>query len=251
MTQENRSGAANARHQQLLELLRSATPTESECQNYLPRLEAYIAAQLDGEEYLTRYADIALHLDRCENCADSYARLYELELALAANALPVPQSIPAPDLSFLSTPKAQSANSLLDLLKDALTTTANTIRLQLTEGILALLQPQQPESLTRSSIDDARYGEVLYELQPEQLPAATLPLRLTAYRDTLHPELCLLEVSVIPPGVHWPNLAGYTVTLQFGDDRVTQTTDAWGVVAFSEVPIARFSEVALEVDLAQ
>jgi hypothetical protein len=251
MSEENRPGDTFARHHQLLEILRSASPPESECQSYLPRLDAYIAAQLAGEDYLTRYADIALHLDRCERCADSYARLYELELALAAGELPAPQLMPAPDLSFLSTPKTQGGNSLLDLLADALRSTTNNIRLHLTEELLALLQPHQPAALTRSSVDDARYGEVLYELQPEQLPAPTMPIRLTAYRDSLQPEQCLLEVVAMPPGVNWPNLAGYTVTLQIGDEQVTQTTDAWGVVAFAGIPITRLREVALHVDLAR
>ena len=104
------------------------------------------------------------------------------------------------------------------LLADALITTANSIRLQLTAELLALLQPQQPLALTRSSVDDARYHEVLYELQAEQLPETTIPIRLTAYRDSLRPEECLLEVIVMPPGVNWPNLGGYSVTLQMGQD---------------------------------
>lgn len=251
MTQENRLGDANARHHQLLGVLRSASPSEVECQNFLPRLDAYIAAQLAGEDYLARYADIALHLDRCETCADSYARLYELEVALAGDTLLVPQAIPAPDLSFLSRPSAQSANSLLELLADAVCTTTNTIRLQLTADLLALLQPHQTAPLTRSSLDDARYGEVLYELQPEQLSTSIMPIKLTAYRDSLHPEQCLLEVIVMPPGVSWPNLAGYSVTLQQDDDHMTHTTDAWGVAAFPEIPIARLSGVALHIELAQ
>ena len=115
MTQRNSLGDANARHHQLYELLRSASPSESECELYLPRFDAYIAAQLAGEDYLTRFSEIAIHLDSCESCADSYARLYELEVALAAEALPAPQTIPAPELSFLSAPKAQPAPSLLDV----------------------------------------------------------------------------------------------------------------------------------------
>jgi hypothetical protein len=159
--------------------------------------------------------------------------------------------MPAPDLSFLSQPKAQGANSLLDLLADALRFTTKTIRLQLTEDLLALLQPHEPAPLTRSSVDDVRYGEVLYELQPDQLPATTMPIRLTAYRDNLHPEQCLLEVIVMPPDVNWPNLAGYTVTLQLGHDHMTHTTDAWGVAAFPDIPLTRLSEAALHVDFTQ
>ena len=251
MTQENSLGDANARNHLLLDLLRSEPPVESECQAILPRIEAYVAAQLSGDDYLVRYADIAFHLDRCEMCADAYARRYELELALIADALPTPRVIPAPDLGFLAQPAAQSANRLLDLLADALHTTANTLRLQLTADLLALLQPHQPAFLTRASADDARYGELLYELQPEQLPATIIPIRLIAFRDTLHPEQCLLEVTVIPPGVNWPHLGGYTVTLQLGQDCLMQTTDAWGVAAFVDIPLVRLSEVALLIELAK
>jgi hypothetical protein len=249
MRQENSLGDAGARQRQLHQLLRSAAPPESECAAYLPRLAAYIDAQLAGEDYLTLYADIAAHLDSCLACADSYARLYELEIALAAETLPAPRAIPTPDLSFLSMPEAKP--TLLDLLADALTTTAERIRLHLTTELLAFLQPQESALLTRSSAEDSRYHEVLYELQPEQLPESAIPLKLTAYRDAERPELCLLEVTVAPPGERWPNLGGRTVTVQRNGERRTAATDAWGVAAFADLPVTWLADLAVVVELTK
>jgi hypothetical protein len=199
---------------------------------------------LAAEDYLASFADVALHLDRCVTCADSYARLYELEVALAADALPDPAAMPAPDLSFLRQP----AQSLLARLAGALTTSATTLRLQFTDDLLALLQPTQPSPLTRAAGDDARYAHVLYELQPQQLPPTPLPFKMTLYRDAQQPLQCLVEVLVMPPGVHWPNLGGYIVTLQIGETVMTQTSDAWGAVAFAALPLARVGEITLIVE---
>jgi hypothetical protein len=251
MTQENSLGGAGARHHQLRQLLRSVLPPESECAAYLPRLASYVDAQLAGEDYLSRYPDIAIHLDTCLACADSYARLYDLEIALAQEALPTPKVMPTPDLSFLSRPEAKPSPSLVDLLSAALTTTANTIRLQLTAELLAFLQPQQSAALTRSAVDDSRYSEVLYELHPEQYPETAIPIKLVVYRDAQRLEQCLLEVTVMPPGVSWPNLGGYTVTLQMGSDYLTATTDAWGVAPFLDLSIARLDDLALVVELTK
>jgi len=251
MAQKNSLGDAGQRRQQLRQLLQSTPPLESECEAYLPRLATYIDAQLAGEDYLNRYADIALHLDSCLACADSYARLYELEVTLAADALPASSALVRPDLSFLSRPQESFSPSLRDLLADALTTTAQMIRLQLTTDLLAFLQPQQSAALTRSTVHDSRYHEVLYELKPEQYPELAIPIKVTAYRDAERPDLCLLEVTVVPAGERWPNLGGRTVTLQMGGDRMTATTDAWGVAPFLGVAIARLGDVSLVVGLTK
>jgi hypothetical protein len=174
-----------------------------------------------------------------------------LEVALVAEALPSPHVLPAPELSFLSMPAAKSSRSLRELLATALTTTANQIHLQLSADLLALLQPQQSAAFTRSSVDDSRYHEVLYELEAESSTESAIPIQLTAYRDAEQPEQCLLEVTVMPSGERWPNLGGRTVTLWIGDDRLTATTDAWGVAAFAGIAIARLGDLLLVVDLTK
>lgn len=76
------------------------TPAAEACEACLRRLDDYIAAQLAGDAYLEQYPDVAVHLDACVECAGAYARLYELALAEASDALPAPASVPAPDLNF-------------------------------------------------------------------------------------------------------------------------------------------------------
>ncbi|UCG23412.1 MAG: hypothetical protein JSW55_14855 [Chloroflexota bacterium] len=121
-------GSEDERRRLFIQALQTET-SDKACQKCLDQLDAYVAAQLTGEDYLALYPDVALHLDLCSECADAYARIYELELAEREGSLPRPEQIPAPDLSFLRTgmeavepDKGSQATGLTlwDRLKDAL-----------------------------------------------------------------------------------------------------------------------------------
>src|SRR5262245_58213089 len=100
-------GSADQRKALLVEALRSG-PDEAVCRACLSRLDDYIAAQLAGQDYTMRFREVAVHLDACHECASAYHRLYELELAEAADRLPQPEHWPTPDLSFLASATAPS-----------------------------------------------------------------------------------------------------------------------------------------------
>lgn len=211
----------------------------------MKQLDDYIAAQIAGEDYLVRFTNVALHLDACLQCAEAYARLYELEIAETANRLPRPQQLPEPNLDFLQ----QGMSDLSAQLKKALRQTADSVTLQLTTALLSLLLPSPAIALTRAPDDSDRYGEILFKLEPEKAAGMELPVALTVYRDARQPELCLLEVVVEPPGLSWPDLEGRIVLLNVAGVTQEALTDAWGYVSFADIAMEDLSQTTMEVRL--
>jgi hypothetical protein len=243
----------------LMRALRSK-PNDEACQACLSQLDEYIAAQLAGEDYVARFANVAAHLDACLDCAGAYARLYELELADAANRLPQPDQLPDPDLAFLRHPAAESlsptthqaslkAPDLAQQLRHAMRRPGERLTLQLSADLLALLRPSPTALLTRAPADTERYGEILLSLEPAMVPDLDIPITLTAYRDAQQPEMCLVEAVVEPAGRSWPDLGGIRVTLLLAGEKHEAISDAWGVASFEGVRINDLADMALEVTL--
>jgi hypothetical protein len=260
MARNVKPGSEAAGQARLVRALRSG-PDDAACQACLEQLDEYVAAQLAGEDYLARFPEVAVHLDACLDCAAAYARLYELELAEAANRLPQPDQLPGPDLGFLrqgataapsatTHPAPAGDTGLAGQLRRALHRSGEKITLQLSAGLLSWLKPSPTVALTRTPADTERYSEALLNLQPALVPDFDLPITLTAYRDAQHPERCLVEVVVEPAGQSWPDLGGISVTLAFAGERRQAITDAWGVASFEGVPIDDLAGMALEITLA-
>jgi hypothetical protein len=243
----------------LIRALRSK-PDNKACQACLSQLDEYIAAQLAGEDYVARFAHVAVHLDACPDCAGAYARLYELERAEAANRLPQPDQLPDPDLGFLRHPAAETLSptarqdllkpaDLAEQLRNAIRRTAERLTLQLSANLLALLRPSPTALLTRAPADTERYGEVLLSLEPAIVPDLDIPLTLTAYRDAHQPEMCLVEAIVEPADRSWPDLGGIRVTLLLAGEKREAITDAWGIASFEGVRINDLADMTVEVTL--
>lgn len=226
----------------------NARPDAAACERCLADLAAYVDDQLAGAAYRDLHPETSAHLDACPGCAAAYARVYELALAEEAGRLPeLPRR--EPDLSFMAQEAEQSlASRLAEALAGALTQVRDRVVLRLNEGMLPLLRPAGPALAVRSG--DERYQEVLLRLRPEDLPPGALPLRLVAYRDARQPDHCLLEVVVEPLGRTWPDLAGIRVRLQGVEPPRQATTDAWGVVTFSDVPISALAGLAIAAELS-
>ena len=119
MDQNKGLGTGEERRARILAVIQSAL-SGGKGPHVLDQLDDYIAAQLASEAYLARFSDVAIHLDACLDCADAYARLYELEIAEATNSLPSLTHDALPDLSFLTRPQApQSASDLVAQLRAA------------------------------------------------------------------------------------------------------------------------------------
>jgi hypothetical protein len=224
---------------------------EEACQRCLSRLDDYITAQLSGEDYLAGWPEVAAHLDGCLRCAEAYARLYALEQAILTETLPEPVQLPVPDLSFLLpeapgplSPAALRAQlrlkALAEQIQAALQHLKGRIRLQLTPALLPLLQPIQAPARAIPS------AELLLRLDPEEIPGVHLALSLAAYREEQLPEACRVEILVQPPGRSWPDLAGIQVTLTAAGQQQQASTNAWGEVSFSGVPVAALPHLAVE-----
>ena len=213
------------------------------CERCLAGLDAYVTAQLAQADYLAEFATTAEHLDACPPCAAAYARLYELALADAAEQLPQPAAAAAPDLSFLP-----DRPSLTQRLRAAVQRTGDQLTLRLTAELAALLRPSPPPALALRAADRARYAERLLQLDAAQFPELALPVSLSAYRDGQQPNLCLVEALVEPPGASWPDLGGTAVTLTIAGQSYQATTDAWGLAAFPDVPIAALPELTIRVE---
>ncbi len=228
--------------QAFLTLLRTES-TPADCERCLAQVETYATAQQNGKDYRQQFPWIAQHLDSCVDCAQAYVHVYELIWAENNGRLAQPATIPEPDLSFLS-----PAPSLWETLQTALYRTQEQITLQLNAALLALLQPPASPSLARGG-EDGRFGQQLLALTPEQTPEAALPFALAAYADTQNPEQCLVEVTVEPPGVSWPDLGGYKVVLQYTDREETAITDDWGIAVFPDIPQTELPQLRLEIHL--
>ncbi len=238
-----------------------APQDETACEVCLSQLADYVSAQCSAEDYAAQYPEVAAHLDNCLNCASAYARLYEFELAARADELPSLERVPEPDLGFLLSvahePAPASAlrhrlqrEALSEKLREALQRVGARITLQLTADLLPLLRPAAATAATRAPADAGRFSEVLLQLDPAELPGAARPIGLAAYRDAQHPVECLIEARVILLDRSWPDLGGIPVTLIVAGERREVTTDAWGLASWEGVPIARLSELQVEVTLA-
>lgn len=222
-----------------------AKPDDEACQDCLNRLDEYIATQLAGEDYLARLPDVATHLDACIDCAEAYARLYELEVAEAADNLPQPQQLSEPDLGFLR----RRMTDLTTRLRDALRRTAEQVTFQLSAELLLLLRPLPTASLTRSPSDSQRYSEVLLNLEPAIAPDLDLPINMAVYRDAQQPETCLVEVVIKPPDQSWPDLGGRLVILNAAGQTRETISDAWGIATFEGVRLDDLSKTTITVTL--
>jgi hypothetical protein len=224
----------------LLSALRAEVDEEA-CSRCLNELDAYIAAQIAGQDCLIDFPETAWHLDACLDCAEAYARLYNLEKVVIMGVLPEPESVPAPDLGFIL-----ASAPFINRLSQAIQQLGDRTRLQLSPDLMAFMQPLPGLAPIRGSADAERYDEVLLRLEPGSPLRSILPLTLTVYRDAHQPGTCLVEAVLEPIGRGWPDLAGNTVTLISGSDRYDSITDAWGQVAFKDIPIAVLPTLTIE-----
>ena len=218
-------------------------PNDADCRRCLSQLHDYASAQQAGDDYRTQFSWTVQHLDSCVACAEVYGFLYEMIMAEVQGDLALPESIPPPDLSFLT-----AVSDLTTLLAQAIRQTHQHLTIQLNDVLNALLAPAPQVALTRSS-GEGRYGQKLLELAPEQVSDLSLPLTLTVYADQEHPDLCLIEVIVEPPGMSWPDLGGYEVTITVENQSLTAKTDEWGTAVFLDTPITSLNKLLLDVNL--
>lgn len=246
MDDESKMGDVETQRRRLLKVLYSEASDE-ECARCLSIIDEYVTAQLAGKDYLSKFADVALHLDRCVSCAATYARLYELE---SATEVPHPvrlENIPAPDLSFLDPNRTRA--QLVEQIRDSISRAGEQFTLKFTAGLFSLLQPSPVALRSRAPSDSQRYGNVLLLLNPAEVPGLDLPLNVTAYEHLQQSQTCLVEVIVKPPGTSWPDLGGRKVTLHFDGTTYQNNTDAWGVASFEDVPVEALSQMRIEVSL--
>ena len=238
-----------------LQALRRALqpPTEAECLQNRPRLGAYAAAQAAGEDYRSLFPETAAHLDACLECAAAYARLYELELALSRGELPPARETPSPDLGFLrAAPAARPSSaagepSLLEQLRHALQRAGDRLTLHLSPGLLLALQPA-PSAALRAAPGE-RYAQPILQWSPTPEQQAEFPFRLAAYQNARQKELCLVEVTLAPPGREWPELSELSVSLTWGGEQRQALTDAWGTAVFEDIPTAWLEAMTIQAGL--
>jgi len=215
-----------------------AAPDQAACDACLDALDGYVDAQLAGQGYAALLPAVAAHLDGCVDCAQSYAVLYEVRLAEASGALPVPAHIPPPDLGFLA-----GRPTLAELLAGAVRRAGDTLRLTLGETLLALLRltPPAPALSLRDAGDEPLFAVDLPS--PDPLVAR---LTLAAYPADV-PGSCQVQVGVALPDRVWPQLAGLSVRLVGRDLERSALTDPWGEASFERVPLTALPGLNVEL----
>lgn len=211
-------------------------PGERECAACLDGLEAYVAAQLAGENYAERFPAVAGHLDACVVCAELYGQLYEL-MADPANA-PAPAAIPAPDLSFL--PRRVDPAAALSAAVERL---ADGLRLNLSGLLLDLFRP---DLRAAPALRDAGPPPI-FDLAVERPDGPITRVHVRALSAAGAPGRCAMRVQVELAGREWPELAGVAVTLSLSGERYELRTDAWGEAVFDDLPQDELAGGRLEV----
>lgn len=208
------------------------------CAATLDQLEAFVTLQLDGGDYVAALPNVATHLDGCVACSQSYALLYHLLLAERTNALPVPQHIPAPDLSFLP-----ARPSLGTLLREGVQQLGSRLRVRFSQPLLDLMRPTGQPAL---AFRDAE-GDPLFSFDLPKPSHAVERLAVAVYADDQSTDSYLVQVSVALPGRAWPDLAGIAVHLSGPDFDQQIATDPWGEVSFDHVPSAALPNLVIEI----
>ncbi|MCO5189889.1 MAG: hypothetical protein M9918_17045 [Anaerolineae bacterium] len=230
-----------------LSILRAALAAHNSGTVQLPDTEAlaqFVTAQMNGEDVLQRYPEIAAQLDGSVEASHIYARLYDLMEAEAEEALPEPAAMPRPDLSFLP-----QAPTLLEKMQQAVEWAGDKLRIRFSAELLSFLQPPPALAPVRGSADGAQQGTALFTLTPQQMPDMP-PITVTAFEDTDKPEFCLLEVVVEPTDREWP-FDGIAVSALSADAAMIELTDVWGTATFTDVAVAHLGELTLEIDLTK
>jgi hypothetical protein len=233
-----------ARLAQFIQVL-APKPQDTRLHLTIDQVDDYVHAQLAGQSYIALFPEAVRHLDSCIACAESYQLLYELALAETMARLPIPASMPTPDLAFLV---LVPSTSLIEQIRAAVQRIGQQISLQLTPALLPALRPAYALSTLRSAAPAQRYGEKLIHLEPPADLLTEWPVSLVVYRDVAYNGLCLVEIMVEPPGRYWPDLAGILVTLTINQETQSDFTDAWGMVVFERAPIAWLSEMKITVN---
>lgn len=215
-------------------------PNEARCNQVLDALDDYVAAQLGGQE---GEPEIALHLDACLECAQLYARLFDLEYAAQQESLPDAVAPPPPPFGWLREARGPSVQ---ERLREAVVREAEQVRLLLTGELIRLLRPA-PAPVLRG--EGGRYQERIVHLDAADHPALQLPFSLTILGDRDAPNLTLVELRVRPPGRSWPDLDGMMVRVRVPGASWSGETDPWGIVSFPDVPRALLPELQFVVKL--
>lgn len=208
-------------------------------------LDAYVEAQFAGRLQFDDWSVISAHLDTCIRCSEVYALCYELRLAESLG--PVPALIPTFALDFLAPAETSAvpvATSLRDLLREAVTTSGERLRVQLSQTLLALVPPPTaPLGGLRSAGEQIPVYELVVE---DEGPFERV--RLIVYPQSNQPEQRSLHIQVEMSGRSWPDLADMAVRLDTDGERQESVTDAWGEVVFDHVPVDAVPGLAVEID---
>ena len=202
----------------------------------LPQLDAYIDAQINGEDYVGLFPEVAMRLDQSVELSEAYARLYEVAVQETVDYQQQTTEVPQPDLSFLQP-------SLSERLQDVIERVGNQVRVRLSDALLPLLEPPPSFEPAFRAPDAERYSEHILHLDAEVFT-------LDAYRDSAETTNCLLEITVEPPGKAWPDLADSIVNVSAGSYAQQEQTDAFGQASFENVPITELASLELAIELS-
>jgi hypothetical protein len=230
----------NIQAQQLAQALLTE-PNEQECQACLDVLEAYVDAQLAEQPYSIQYPQVAGHLDSCVACAESYALVYETRRNEAT--LPQPAAIPQPDLSFLASVTA--IDQFSTLITNAIEWVGSQLRFSFSQALLNLIPPPLPGTLVLRGT----HIQPRYDFTIAITGGAISQLRLIAMPSAANSDQCDLQIQLSIPGRDWPDLADILVTLSYGTQQVSATTDAWGEAVFAGVPQDALATMRVDVSM--
>ncbi len=215
-----------------------ASHDDTACTACLDQLEAYVSAQLAGENYLALFPAVAQHLDSCVLCAESYALLYEARLAESSAALPA--------VAAAAQPVRSAAMGLQELLRQVVDRTGTGLRLRLTQALLdALPAAQLPAPALRNGTPSST-PSIDLALDDPEAAVTRLHLRVHPAKDT--PERCTVRVQADVHGRTWPDLADVLVLLRYDGTQRQSLTDPWGEAVFDDVPTAALPNLQLEIN---
>ncbi len=224
--------------------------THDECLALLPE---FVDAEVNGYSAAQKYPQVKRHLDLCDSCQAEYIDALKFAQQEAQGAVPFPDRIPKPDLSFLSASKKKPADWLAQ------------VQAQVADALWSLKYVLQSQYILRqfgslSFQTNYRSGEGLNVIHERGAEYETNALKFSS-----EPQVLLLDQPAVPDQrlnvdiktVQAPNApdrfnllfelvssaslpAHLSATLSFAGQTYTAPFDAEGRASIDNVSMADF-----------
>ncbi|MBV7339602.1 hypothetical protein KFU94_67600 [Chloroflexi bacterium TSY] len=247
----------SAQMRQLVSALKGNIDDPLDCDISQEMLPELIQAQLEGRMSALEpepLADVRTHLMLCPHCMAAYAEVSEMVQQSLADAVPMVDSYPNFDLTFLtsstaSTPITNDGSAQKHMVQQALETGREWIQDAL-GGITLIFGPGiQAQSAAGWTVKSSQSERLLAQITLGEEELEGWEIESTVFADVDDASLCQVEVSLYLLETPDADLVGIPVVLYDGDTEVIQITDHRGIAEFDAIPLERLPKLGIHIQL--